>query len=332
MTVLVTGGGGFLGGTIVRLLHARSDSVISFTRSAYPWLQEIGVQQIHGDLTDQKALENAMHGCDAVIHVAAKAGVWGRMRDYIATNVTGTENVIAACRANGVKKLVYTSTPSVVHNGRDIEGGNESLPYATHFEAAYPKTKMQAERKVLGTNDDSLAAVALRPHLIWGPGDPHLIPRLLARAKVSKLRRIGFRDVTIDATYIDNAAEAHVLALDKLDVHSPIAGKAYFITNGAPVKLWEFLNRVLAEAGLPAVTRSVPVRFARSYGRIAEGLHRLFRLTGEPAMTRFTATQLSTSHWFDISAARRDLGYEPRVSIDEGLKRLAATIRGSSGA
>jgi len=327
MKVLVTGGGGFLGGAIVRMLRSRNDEVISFTRSAYPWLDELDVRQIQGDLTDRDALTGAFKTCDAVIHVAAKAGVWGRTADYIATNVIGTKHVIAACRASGVNKLVYTSTPSVVHTGWDIENGDESLPYSKRFEAAYPKTKAEAERAVLAANDESLATVALRPHLIWGPGDPHLIPRLLARARSGKLRRVGHREVVIDVTYVDNAAQAHVLAIDRLAIGSPIAGKPYFITNGEPMPMWTFLNSVLVAAGLPAVTRSIPVWTARMIGRIAEGLHRLFRLAGEPAMTRFLATQLSTSHWYDISAARRDLGYEPAVSIAEGLKRLAATIK-----
>lgn len=323
MRVLVTGGGGFLGGAIVRMLQARGDDVISFTRSAYPWLDELGIRQIHGDVTDPTSVNTAVQGCDAVIHVAAKAGVWGSRADFQAINVTGTQNVIAACRTHRVRTLVFTSTPSVVHAGQDIEGGNETLPYSTRFEAAYPATKAEAERAVLAANDDSLATVALRPHLIWGPGDPHLIPRLLARARAGKLRRIGQRDVTVDVTYIDNAAEAHLNALDRI---AAAAGKVYFISNGEPQPMWTFLNRVLAEAGLPPVTKSVPVRFARVYGRISEALHRLFHLAGEPAMTRFVATQMSTSHWFDISAARRDLGYEPRVSIEEGLRRLAATF------
>ncbi|CAN5297306.1 NAD-dependent epimerase/dehydratase family protein [soil metagenome] len=329
MTVLVTGGGGFLGGAVVRMLHARGDHVRSFTRSAYPWLSEIGVEQAHGELADVAAVTAAATDCDAVIHIAAKAGVWGRWDDYLATNVSGTENVIAACKAHGIRKLVHTSTPSVVHTGKDIENGNESLPYAEHFISSYGRSKARAERLLLAANSGELATVALRPHLIWGPGDPHLIPRILARARQGKLRRVGTRDVTVDVTYIDNAATAHVNALDHLNVGSACAGKAYFISNGEPVKLWEFLNRVLAIAGLPPVTRSVPVWLAKLGGRGAETLYKIFRMAGEPAMTRFVATQLSTSHWYDITAAKRDLGYQPAVTIDEGLKRLAKTLNDS---
>lgn len=326
MKVLVTGGGGFLGGAVLRQLLARGDQVRSLTRSAYPWLNEIGVEQVQGDLSHLPDVERAVAGCDAVIHVAAKAGVWGRYVDYYAVNVTGTENIITACQRHGVRRLVYTSTPSVVHAGGDIEGVDESTPYADEFEAYYPETKAIAEQMVLAANGPELATVALRPHLIFGPGDPHLIPRVLARARSGKLRRVGRKDVTVDVTYIDNAAEAHLLAADRLEIGSPIAGKAYFISNGEPVRLWEFLNRIFAEAGLPPVTRSVPVWLALIAGRVSEGIHRVFRLAGEPAMTRFVAIQLSTSHWYDISAARRDLGYHPRISIEEGLRRLAETL------
>jgi nucleoside-diphosphate-sugar epimerase len=330
MKALVTGGGGFLGGAIVRLLRQQGREVRSFTRSAYPWLDEVGVEQSLGDLADAAAVERAAAGVDLVFHVAAKAGVWGRREDFFATNVTGTENIIAACRKLGVPRLVYTSTPSVVHGGGDLEGADESVPYPKEFDAPYPETKALAEKAVLAANAPDLVTVALRPHLIWGPGDPHLVPRVLAKAREGKLRRIGSRPVTVDVTYIDNAAEAHLLAARSLgDSTSPPAGKAYFISNGEPVDLWVFIDRILAEAGLPPVTRTTSAWKARLAGRVLENVYRWFRLPGEPPMTRFVANQMSTSHWYDISAARRDLGYEPRVSIEEGLRRLGEKLRGS---
>ncbi len=323
MKVLVTGGGGFLGGAVVRRLRQRGHGVRSLTRSAYPWLDELGVEQVFADLADAGAVAKAVAGTDVVVHTAAKAGVWGRHADFVATNVTGTANVIAACKSNGVRRLVYTSTPSVVHGGGDLEGADESVPYPRHFDAAYPETKAAAERAVLAANGPDLATVALRPHLIWGPGDPHLIPRVITRAKAGKLRRIGARPVKVDVTYVDNAADAHVLAVEKLDVGTAPAGKAYFVSNGEPVELWEFLDRVLAAAGLPPVARTVSAWKARLAGRALERAYRLFRLPGEPPMTRFVAAQLSTSHWYDITAVKRDLGYEPAVSVEDGLKRLA---------
>ena len=274
MKALVTGGGGFLGGVVVRKQLERGDAVRSFTRTAYPWLAELGVEQAHGDLADPEAVARAVEGCDLVYHVAAKAGVWGRYADFHATNVVGTENVLAACKRHGVRRLVYTSTPSVVHGGGSLEGADESVPYAKEYEAGYPETKAAAERAVLAANGPDLATVALRPHLVWGPGDPHLIPRVLRRARAGKLRRVGTHPVKVAVTYVDNAADAHVLAADKLAPGSPVAGKAYFITDGETVDLWEFINRVLAAAGLPPVTKSVSVWKAKLAGRVLEWAYR----------------------------------------------------------
>lgn len=327
MKAVVTGGGGFLGGAVTRLLRQRGDSVCSFTRSRYPWLDELGVEQSLGDLANLADVERAVTGCDVVFHVAAKAGVWGRYSAFFDTNVTGTQNVIAACKKHGVRRLVYTSTPSVVHAGKDVEGADESLPYPKHFEAYYSETKAKAEKAVLAANGPDLATVSLRPHLIFGPGDPHLIPRIIAVAKAGKLKRIGTKTITVDVTYIDNAAQAHLDAADRLDIGTPPAGKAYFLSNGEPVELWPFIARVLAEAGAPPVTTTISAWKARLAGRVMEVLYWLLPLPGEPPMTRFVASQLSTSHWYDISAARRDLGYAPKVSVEEGLKRLGERLR-----
>jgi nucleoside-diphosphate-sugar epimerase len=326
MKALVTGGGGFLGGAIVRRLLTRGDQVRSFSRQHHAWLDSLGVRQFAGDLTDSQAVSEPVRGCDIVFHVAAKAGVWGPYRDYHAPNVVGTQNVLAACREHRVARLVYTSSPSVVHTGKDLEGVDESLPYPSRFEAPYPQTKALAEQAVLAANGPELSTVALRPHLIWGPGDPHLIPRLLERARAGRLRRIGRGLNRVDTTYIDNAADAHLLAADRLGAGSPIGGKAYFIANGEPMPLWDFINRILAAVGLEPVKKSMPAWIARAVGGTLELGYRLFRLPGEPPMTRFVARQLSTSHSFDLAAARRDLGYEPQVSIEEGLRRLAESL------
>lgn len=228
--------------------------------------------------------------------------------------------------------LVYTSTPSVVHTGGDIEGGNESLPYSIHFEADYPRTKAAAEKLVLAANGPDLATVALRPHLIWGPGDPHLIPRLIARARAGQLKRIGIRPVTVDVTFVENAADAHLLAADRLTPGDDVAGKAYFLSDGTPVNLWDFVNRILVSAGAPPVTKSIAAWKANLAGRVLEGIHRLFGIAAEPRMTRFVASQLSTHHWYDITAARRDLGYVPTVGIEQGLSLLMASLTGDRNA
>ena len=263
-----------------------------------------------------------MAGCDVVFHVAAKPGIWGPYEEYYRTNVLGTENVVAGCHKHGVARLVYTSSPSVVFDGKDMEGVNESVPYPDHYETHYPKTKALAEQFVLRSNDSRLATVSLRPHLIWGPGDNHLLPRLAARARAGQLRRIGSAKKLIDTIYVDNAAEAHLLAAERLAPGSPIAGKAYFISQGEPIETWDMINRLLAAAGAPPVQRTVPAGLALALAWCFETAHKLARSQREPRLTRFVVKELGSSHWFDISAARRDLGYAPAVSIEEGLRRL----------
>ena len=322
MRVLITGGGGFLASAIIERLVARGDEVRSFARCRYPRLDGLGVQQVQGDLADAEAVATAAKGCGLVLHVAARAGYWGPFQEYYRTNVTGTANVLAACRRWGIPKLVYTSTPSVVFNGQDLEGVNESVPYARHFAAAYPHTKALAEQLVLRANGPDLATTALRPHLIWGPGDNHLLPRFLARARAGRLRRVGHRPNRVDAVFIDDAAAAHLLAADRLAPGSVTAGKAYFISQGEPVPLWDLVNRLLELFDLPPVTKGISSRQAYALGAFFETAYKLFRLKGEPPMTRFLALELSRSHWFDLSAARRDLRYEPKVPLEEGLRRV----------
>lgn len=317
---LVTGGGGFLGKAIVQRLLSIGCRVRCFSRSEYPELTAFGVESVRGDLMDRAAVAKAAIGCDVVFHVAAKAGIWGSYESYHGPNVVGTQNVIDACRAQGVRRLVHTSSPSVVFDGRDLEGVSESVPYPLRFHAAYPATKAAAEKAVLAANGPRLATTALRPHLIWGPGDNHLVPRIIARAR--RLRRIGATNKLVDSVYVENAAEAHVLAAARLDIGSPVAGRAYFISNGEPRPIWDLVGGILAAANLPPVTRSVPMSVATAASTIFEATYRMFRMESEPPLTRFLVNELSTAHWFDISAARRDLDYQPRVSIDEGLERL----------
>ena len=326
MKALVTGGGGFLGLAIVRNLRARGDEVRSFSRGAYPALDQLGVESVRGDLADRAAVLRAARGCDIVFHVAAKAGVWGSRESYHRGNVVGTDNVLKACSAEGIQRLVYTSTPSVTFVGTDQIGVDESAPYAERFLTDYPRTKAIAERRVLERNGADLATVALRPHLIWGPGDPHLVPRILDRARSGRLRLLGDRSNEVDSVYVDNAADAHVLAADRLEPGSTIAGKAYFISQGEPLPLEDLMNRILAAGGLPPVERRMPVGVAYFLGALLETVYGLLGIENEPPLTRFVARQLSTAHWFDISAARRDLGYEPAVSLDEGMERLAASL------
>jgi nucleoside-diphosphate-sugar epimerase len=324
---LVTGGGGFLGSAIVRRLKERGDEVRSFSRSDYPELADLGVEQVRGDLADSDAVARAVEGVDCVLHVGAKPGAWGAYEGYFQANVVGTRNVVAACREHGVRKLVHCSSPSVVFDGLDQEGVDESVPYSRDHHAPYSATKAIAEEEVLAEADDSLGVVALRPHLVWGPGDNHLLPRLATRARAGRLRLVGDGMKLIDTVWVGNAADAHLLAADRIEPGSAISGRAYFISNGEPRTTGEMINALLAAAGVPPVTKTVSPRMAMIVAAILETAWRVFRLDGEPPLTRFVAAELATAHWYDISAARRDLGYEPRVSIDEGLERLAASFR-----
>ena len=318
--VLVTGGGGFLGGAIVKLLVERGDRVRSFSRSYYPELASVGVEQFQGDISDKASVAKACSGVDLVFHVAAKAGVWGDYSEYFKTNVTGTKNVIAACIKHKVSRLVYTSSPSVIFNGTDMEGVDESVPYSDKFYAHYPKTKTIAEQYIIKAARNGLMTIVLRPHLIWGPRDSHLVSRIIARAK--RLVRVGDGKNLVDTIYIDNAADAHILAADRLEENHKLSGNVYFISQGKPVPLWDMVNDILKAAGFAPVKRSISRRTAWVIGAMLEACYKLFKLSGEPQMTRFVAEELATAHWFDISAAKKDLGYIPRISTEKGIRLL----------
>lgn len=331
MNVLVTGGGGFLGRALVRRLLERGDVVSVLGRKPQSELASQGARVYEGDVAVAADVQRAMHGIEAVFHTAACVGSWGRAEDFDNTNIGGTKNVLDACREHRVAKLVYTSSPSVAHGDGDVEGVNEDHPYPTSFDAHYPRTKAAAEQMVLAANSETLLTVALRPHLMWGPGDTQLLPRAVALAKAGKLRLPGGPDKQVDCTFIDNAVDAHVLALDALKVGARCAGRAYFISQGEPMPQTVLITRVLAAVGIAGPFRSVPPAAIRMAGAAAETW---FKLRGiydrEPPITRFVARQLTTAHWFDISAAKRDLGYVPRVSFAEGLRRLSPDPPNSS--
>lgn len=322
LKALVTGGGGFLGFAIVKQLRHLGIEVHTLARHHYTKLDEVGAKQFIGDMGHYAVVERAATGCDTIFHVAAKAGIWGDYAEYYRANVVGSDNIINACRTLGIRKLIYTSSPSVVFDGTSMEGLNESLPYPAHYHTAYPETKAIAEQHITAANDATLATVSLRPHLIWGPQDNHLTPRIIERGRAGKLRRIGKRDHKVDCIYIDNAAQAHILAAQQLRVGSKIAGKCYFISQDDPRNLWDIVNAILACDEIPPVTRTVPVKLASAMGWLLEHSYRLLKKTGEPPMTCFLASELSTAHWFDISAAKNDFGYAPLITIEQGMERL----------
>lgn len=348
----VTGAGGFLGKAICLRLLAAGIKVTGFARGHYPELEALGVVMLQGDLVNKDLLQQAMQGCDIVFHVASKAGVWGDRDSYFCPNVKGAANVIAACKALKIDKLVYTSTPSVTFAGQDESGIDESTPYATRFLNHYAHSKAIAEKMMLDANQVgdmplenpdvtqvssqvttqatapyALKTVALRPHLIWGPGDPHLVPRVLSRGRLGKLKLVGREDKLVDTIYIDNAAYAHVLAALELCQAKPkCQGKAYFLSNDEPITMAEMINLILACDALPPVTKHVPQSVAYVVGAVLESVHYLLKKQEEPMMTRFVARQLSCSHYFDISAAKRDLGYRALVSINQGMARLKVSL------
>ena len=330
MKVLVTGGGGFLGSAIVERLQARGHEVRSISRGYYPKLARMGVEQVQGDIGNPSDVQRACQDREVVFHVASKFGIWGDYNDYYQTNVNGTRNIIDGCRAHKVARLVYTSTPNVIFSGRPEEGVNEATPYPARFPAHYPKTKALAEQQVVKAADDNLKTIVLRPHFMYGPGDNHGFPRIIARA--NRLKIIGDGKNLIDVTYIDDAVEAHLLAAEKLDQNPALSGKVYFISQGEPYPAWGMINNFLQAAGLNPIKRAVPHRVAWFAGACLELIYTLFKINGEPFMTRYLADICAASQWFDISAARKDLGFTPQVDVAEGFRRLEKWLKSQPAA
>ena len=328
MRILVTGGGGFLGRYIVSLLCDQGHQVAILGRSPHPDLEARGVEPFYGDLADRALVETACRKREAVFHVAARAGVWGPWEAYFQANVTGTRNLIHGCRRHGVDFLVYTSTPSVVFDRRPWRDADESLPYGRRWLCHYAHTKAIAEREILASHSpEGLRTLALRPHLIWGVGDPHLVPRVVERARRGRLRIVGRGDNRVDITHVRNAAAAHIDALRALKADRG-GGRAYFISQGRPVVLWDWINDLLQRLDIPPVEGRISLPVAYGVGWILEGVYGLFRRHGEPPMTRFVAFELAKDHFFSIGAARNDLGYRPRIETTTGLDELTAHLRG----
>ena len=325
--VVVTGGGGFIGSAIVRRLLAGGDRVTVIGRSKYPELEVQGVRCLQGDISDQNLMDHALHGADLVFHVAAKAGIWGPWKEYEKTNIKGTAACIHGCRKNGIAALVYTSTPSVVFGNRSLEGVDEKTPYARKPLCHYVTSKIVAERLMLEADSRRLRTTAIRPHLVWGPGDPHLIPRLLERGRAGKLKIVGRGRNRVDISYIDNVVQAHLLAADNLLGKGDAGGRAFFIGQEEPVYLWDWINGLFADLGIGQVQKRVPFQVAFALGSVLELVYTGLRRTVEPPMTRFVAQQLAKSHWFDHGAAREILGYQPEISIEVGMKRLLQHCR-----
>lgn len=326
MQILITGGGGFVGGYVVDLLLARGYAVRSFGRAPQPALEAKGVDVRCGDLADAQAVSDAVAGVDAVFHVAAKAGVWGSWESYYQANVAGTRNVVEACQAHGVSRLVYTSTPSVVFNRQAFTGQGNELAYGKNWLCHYAHTKAIAEQEVLGANTDSLNVVALRPHLVFGPGDPHLLPRVVESVKAGRLKIVGEGRNRVDVSFVKDVAAAHLAAFDAL-AEGRGAGQAYFISQGEPVAIWPWLNQVLEGLGHPPLKKKIPLPMAYAAGGLAELVWKLLKKAGEPPITRFVAVELAKDHYFDLSAAKRDLGFQPAYTMGDALSETIADLK-----
>ena len=326
MKILVTGGGGFVGGYVIERLLARGYAVRSIGRSAQPELEALGVECVRCDLADAEAVQLACEGMDAVFHIAAKAGVWGSWESFYRPNVVGSRNVVAACKANGIGRLVYTSTPSVVFNRQPISGLDERMPYGRDWLCPYAHTKAIAEEETLAANCEALRIVALRPHLVFGPGDPHLLPRVIESALAGRLKIVGDGSAKVDVSYVGNVADAHLNAFDALERGSG-AGKAYFISQDEPVALWPWINGILEGLGHLPITRRVPLPLAYAAGAACECVWQLLKRAGDPPMTRFVAVELAKDHYFDISAAKEDLRYAPETDMEDALARTLEDLR-----
>jgi nucleoside-diphosphate-sugar epimerase len=320
--VVVLGGSGFVGRALVQRLAGDGIETCVVARNAFPEAESLGVRFLSGDIGDTDFLKNCLAGYDTVFHLASKTGIWGDKNGYYTTNAVGTQNVLDACRANGITALVYASTPAVVYQKDDLCGVNERTPYARDFLCDYAWSKAIAEKMVLEANSGALKTIALRPHLVWGPGDTNHIPRLLGQARCRQLKRIGDGHNLVDVTYIDNAVDAFILAAKNLHGTASGAGKPYFISQGEPVNLWNWLNKFFRRLDIPIVEESVSFQKAYLMGMFMEKAFPLVRIKREPCMTRFLAVQLAKSHWFSIENANRDLGYFPKVSTAEGINAI----------
>lgn len=323
MKVLVTGGSSMIGAGVAIALAIRGDDVVVQQRSTSAAVAALEIRQELGDIRDLDAVLAAAEGCDAIIHLAAKVGVIGDWEEYRSINVDGTRNVLTAARRLGVSRVVHVSSPSVAHGGEAIIGSSADAPVLGRRRAWYPESKAMAEIDALDAADERLGVVAIRPHLVWGPGDTQLVGRIVERAAAGRLALVGGGRALVDTTYIDNAVSALVAALDSLEPGARCSGRAYVVSNGEPRMIRELVEEICRAAGVPFAPRTVSLGVGRSLGAVVERVWPLLRRSEEPPLTQFVAEQLGTAHWFDQRPVRADLDWTPTVTIDDGLTRLA---------
>ncbi len=321
--ILITGAGGFLGFEIAKLLTENKNlKVINISRSHHVKLDEIGVETIKCDISNKEQVSQIdLTDVEGIFHVAAIAGVWGKASDFYNVNFLGTKNLVDRAIESNMKHFIYTSTPSVVFGKDDIIAGDESLDYPEKYYTDYARTKSMAEKYVRSKSSESFRTISIRPHLIWGPGDPHLIPRLKQKAMNNKLKQVGDGENLVDIIYVENASLAHVQAFEAL-IKRNIGGRCYFIGQENAIKLWGFINQVLEKSNLNPVQSQVSEKLAFNLGYVFEKIFSFFGIQKpEPPMTRFVAMQLAKSHYFSHEAAKNDFDYKIKYTIEEGLER-----------
>ena len=331
MKVLVTGGSSLIGAGVAAALAQRGDEVVVQQRSRSDRLGALEIRQELGDIRSSDVVLAAAAGCEAIVHLAAKVGVVGDWEEYRSINLDGTNNVIAAARQHGIGRLVHVSSPSVAHGGEPIIGGGADAPVLGRMGAWYPESKALAEIAALDAAGDELGVVAVRPHLVWGPGDTQLVGRIVERAAGGRLALVGGGRALVDTTYIDNAVGALVAALDAVHPGAACSGRAYVVSNGEPRMIRELVEGICRAADVPFAPRTVSLRVGRGLGAVVERAWPLLRRSDEPPLTQFLAEQLGTAHWFDPRPVQQDLGWAPSVSIDDGLARLAAWYAADRG-
>ena len=319
MRVLITGGTSVIGLAVAKRLLARGDEVTTLARHAGPAGR--GVDEVLGDITDHEVLARAVDGCEAVIHLAAKVDVVGPREEFERVNVEGTRRLLAAAGTAGVRRFVQVSSPSVANEGASLVGAGAGPADPNSTRGNYATTKALAEQVALRNGPAGPAVVAIRPHLVWGPGDQQLTQRIVDRARIGRLAIIGSGGALIDTTYLDNAADALVAAVDRAE---QLAGRVFVVSNGEPRPVAELLTRIAAAGGQPPPRFHVPRRVAFVAGLVIERFWARQGRTDEPPMTSFLAEQLATAHWFEQRSTREALDWTPAVSLDEGFRRLTA--------
>ena len=317
----MTGTGSLLLGGVASELLRRGDEVVCLQRRPAAFMGHQNAHEVLADICNTDAVALAAKGCDAIIHGAARVGVVGSQKEFYDTNVLGTENILRAAEQQSISRLVFVSTPSVAHTGASLVGAPAGQAEIGRSRSYYAESKAIAERTVLNARNSQLAVVAIRPHLVWGPGDTQLVGRIVERAKSGRLAVVGTGNALVDSTYIDNAISAHIAALDALHIGSACDGKAYVVSNGEPRTVNELMRSMCESAGVPFEPRHLSLTLGIRLGSLVERLWPLMQ-SSEPPITRFIAEQLGTAHWFDQRVVHNDLKWAPSVTLDEGFKQL----------